>query len=209
MPEDRPDERRDMIPQRIHDSIPDVRLILILRDPVERAVSAYYHYLRKGVWPDWPSMSEVVGSRGMVAEGYYDVHLARWLEFFDDEQLRIFVYEDMFRDEASRAETVRQAFEHIGVDLTFEPTGTNRPINRRMNHFNLRTNQLPRLPKGVIRRAVPRRIQDRYDWGLGVTEAERLALRDEFAPHVERLSTMLGRDFPWPVGHPTETEIST
>lgn len=197
MLEDRPDERRDMVPQRIHDAIPDARLILILRDPVERAVSAYYHFLRKGVWPNWPSLSEVGDKRAIVTEGFYDVHLARWFEVFDREQFRIFIYEDVFRDDASRTSMVRDAFEHIGVDASFEASLTGRAINRRMSHFNLRTNQLPRVPRGLIRRGVPRRAQDRFDWGIGVSEAERAELRTVFEPHVEQLSVMMGRDFPW------------
>lgn len=209
MAEDQPNERRDLIPQRIHDAIPDVKLILILRDPIERAVSAYYHYLRKGKWPNWPSFSDVGDSLATISEGYYDVHLARWLEFFDPDQLQVLVYEEVFRDAASRASAIRRTLEHVGVDASFEPTSTERPVNRRMSHFNLRTNQLPRVPRGLIRRGVPRRVQDRFDWGIGVTEAERAALRPVYEPHVEQLSDMLGRDFPWLARPKAGMEIGT
>ena len=167
IPEDRPDEHRDLIPQRTHDAIPDARLVLILRDPVERAVSAYYHFLRKGSWPGWPSMTEVSDSRGIVSAGFYDVHLAKWLETFDREQLLVFVYEEAFRDDASKRSMVDRTFEHIGVDPSFEPSMPEERLNSRMKLFELRTNQYPRLARGVIRRAVPRSVKERYEWGVG------------------------------------------
>jgi hypothetical protein len=210
IPEDRPDERRDLIPQRIHDAIPDVRLVLILRDPVERAVSAYYHFLRQGVWSGWPSLTDIGDSRGIVSGGFYDTHLTRWLDTFDAEQLLVFVYEEAFRNADSRNSMIEQVFEHIGVEPSFEPTPAERRINSRMSHFGLRTNQFPRLPRGLIRRAVPRSVQDRFDWGIRVTDEERGALRRTYAPHVDRLSSMMGRSFPWPdvdaAGRESESE---
>ena len=211
IPEDRPDERRDLIPQRIHDAIPDVRLVLILRDPVERAVSAYYHFLRKGVWPGWPSLTEVGDSRGIVSGGFYDVHLTRWLDVFNDEQLLVFVYEEAFHDDASKRSMVKQVFEHIGVDDSFEPTPSAERLNSRMSHFELRTNQYPRLPRGALRRIVPRSVQERFAWGLGVTDEERSRLRREYQSHVDQASSMLGRSFPWPgadaVGESSATSV--
>ena len=203
IPEDRPDERRDLIPWRTHDAIPDVRLILILRDPVERAVSAYYHFLRKGTWPGWPSMTDVSDSRGIVSAGFYDVHLTRWLETFDPEQLLVFVYEEAFRDATSKGAMVNRTFEHIGVDTSFAPSLPDERLNSRMRLFDLRTNQYPRVARGVIRRAVPRSVQERYEWGVGVTPDERAALRRLYEPHVDRLSSMLGRSLPWPTGDAT------
>lgn len=198
LPEDDADERRDLVPQRVRDSVPDARLVLLLRDPVERAVSAYYHFLRKRAWPGWPSLADVGDSRGIVSGGFYDVHLERWLEVFDPEQLLVFVYEEAFRDDAAKRSMVERTFAHIGVDPSFEPQPSAERLNARMSHFELRTNQYPRLVRGVLRRAVPRGVQERHDWGIGVTDDERATLRRLYEPHVERLSNMMGRSFPWP-----------
>ena len=36
------------IPKLVHDFNPDMKLILLIRNPVNRAISAYYHHIRKG-----------------------------------------------------------------------------------------------------------------------------------------------------------------
>lgn len=198
IPEDRPDERRDLIPQRIHEAIPEVRLILILRDPVERAVSAYYHFLRKRAWPGWPSLADVGDSRGIISEGFYDTHLTRWLDVFAAEQLLVFVYEEAFRDDDSKNSMVKRVFDHIGVDPAFQPTPAVERLNPRLSNFELRTNPYPRIPRGLIRRAVPGSVQQRFNWGIRVTEQERAALRREYEPHIDRVSRLVGHSVPWP-----------
>ena len=56
------------VPQRIKSQLPDVKLIVLLRDPVERALSQYFHSRRLGLnlWSwrlllppnhsDWPML---------------------------------------------------------------------------------------------------------------------------------------------------------
>ena len=44
-------KRPDLLPdlksiKRLLENFPDVKLVLVLRDPVDRAISAYYHYIR-------------------------------------------------------------------------------------------------------------------------------------------------------------------
>jgi hypothetical protein len=59
----------------------------------------------------------------------------------------------------------------------------------------------------VIRRAVPRSVKERYDWGVGVAPHERAALRRLYEPHVDRLSSMLGRSLPWPTVDAADDEL--
>jgi len=44
----------DEVPCRIKDAYPDVKVILVLRDPVDRAVSAYFHKVKYGRMPILP-----------------------------------------------------------------------------------------------------------------------------------------------------------
>ena len=44
----RPHQNKINIAERIHQLDPDLKLIIILRNPVKRAISAYNHFLRNG-----------------------------------------------------------------------------------------------------------------------------------------------------------------
>src|SRR5690606_33886153 len=43
-----------LAPQRIKDLLPNVKLIILLRDPVERAISQYHHENKKTKWDNMP-----------------------------------------------------------------------------------------------------------------------------------------------------------
>lgn len=92
----------------------DVRLIVCLRDPVDRALSAWAHYALHGeVAPSLP-FREAARYGGIVDMGFYGRHLGRWLAQFDRERLLILSLE---RDIVERpADTLTRIFHHLGVD---------------------------------------------------------------------------------------------
>jgi hypothetical protein len=87
------------VPPRLVRHLPDLRLIAILRDPVRRAISAYYHQVHHGFAPaidinqgllsilngrwkqKYPRTSQI------IAYGKYGTHLDRFAEHFDRNQL--------------------------------------------------------------------------------------------------------------------------
>lgn len=110
---------------RIADWLPDVRIIAILRDPVERAVSAYNHHLRKGRFPPDAPMEEVLFGEhrdlarrhGVIAMGHYHVQLSAYLERFDRDQILVLEFgEDVERRPGPALERV---CEFLRVDPTF------------------------------------------------------------------------------------------
>lgn len=89
------------IPERIAKVIPDVRMIAVLRNPVERAISDINHCVRTGRLGVFSSADRLILSRreqleelGVLSRGRY----ARWLEAyfgeFRREQILVLFYED-------------------------------------------------------------------------------------------------------------------
>lgn len=86
-------------PDAIHLFHPGIKLILMVRDPVERIVSSYAQFLEKHVqngkpYPDLPDMiyledGSVNLSNSMVQTSMYSRHLQRWLKIFPREQIHI------------------------------------------------------------------------------------------------------------------------
>ncbi|NNM32947.1 MAG: hypothetical protein HKO53_07755 [Gemmatimonadetes bacterium] len=123
---------RPEAPRLIHRHAPDCRLLVVLREPVSRTVSAYYHYMRRGHLPAlppdegiplliegafdeaWPRAWEV------LAFSRYGECLDRYLDLFRPEQLCLLVQDDVIRDPSG---ALRRIYEHLGVDADYVPPG--------------------------------------------------------------------------------------
>lgn len=80
---------------------PDVRLILSLRDPVARAISAHYHHFRAGRFPARRSILKSGDAGSLIDIGRYSRHWAYWRERFERANFTIFTLEAVRRDPAA------------------------------------------------------------------------------------------------------------
>lgn len=115
--------------ERIHQHLPDVQIIAILRDPIDRAFSEYWHHWRMGrkLNDDFLSFvrSEDVNAdpqfgdlRDCVRRGLYYRQLEPYFRLFDREQLLILLHEDLRSDARALAQ---RTCEFIGVNSDFAP----------------------------------------------------------------------------------------
>jgi hypothetical protein len=120
-----------LVPQRVAQLLPDVKLIAILRNPVDRALSHYQHEVRGG--RESLSFAEAIEkeSERLAGEeerlrnepyyysfnhhrysytlrGLYARHLRRWLEHFPRSQLLVLQSEWLYRDPAAATEAVHR-----------------------------------------------------------------------------------------------------
>lgn len=115
------------VPKRVLDTLGgDARLVLSLRDPVERAVSAYLHHIALGDLDPTTSLLEAGEYRGLIDIGFYAAHLQNWLHYFPLQQFLVLEFE---RDIVQRpAATLRRVLEFLGVDSTEQIEGCERPV---------------------------------------------------------------------------------
>lgn len=73
------------------------KFILLLRNPVDRAVSAFFHHVRKGRKnvTRFP-LQEAVKWHGIADIGFYGRHLNRWFQTFPKEQFLVLIYEEFY-----------------------------------------------------------------------------------------------------------------
>lgn len=92
---------------------PDLKLIVMLRDPVERAVSAYLHHYRHGALTLDDSILDPRLPLGIIDMGFYQTHLANWGEFYPDSQIHLI---NTMPDSAESAvEIMRSVCQFLGV----------------------------------------------------------------------------------------------
>jgi len=85
-------------PARIHNHLPDVKLIACLRHPTDRAYSHYW--MAQGKDHTEYSFQQVVGQKvpKFIERGQYGEQLERYLDRFARSQLRIVIHEELFAD---------------------------------------------------------------------------------------------------------------
>ena len=109
--------------------MPDLKLIAILRQPIERAISGYFQYMKTGVIPIEPveigmrkilqgEYAHIPRARHVLEFGLYGKHLTHYSEFFPRENFCVIFLEDMKRDAAGQLASI---YDFLGVNRDFHP----------------------------------------------------------------------------------------
>lgn len=175
-----------LVPRRVAAALPNVRLVAMVRDPVNRAFSDYQHRLRQEfehlsfeeaidteeerlrgerekVLADDGYISSNLRRYSYLSRGIYVDQLKEWHRYFDPEQLLILRSEDFFED----------------------PGGLTKQVQRFVG--------LPERELDV--EAITGRNTGGYDEEISPETRHRL--REYFEPHNQRLYDYLGRDLGW------------
>ena len=115
--------------KRIAAAAPDARLIVLLRDPAERAFSAFLHHRRLGLETLTDFEAALAAEDDRLARswlpgwayrrnGLYGENLRPYLELFPRDHLRVVAHETW---SARPREVVRELFSFLGVDPDFIP----------------------------------------------------------------------------------------
>ncbi len=134
------------VPQRIYNLLPNIKLIFLLRNPVDRAYSHYWHEVKFG----WEKLSfeEAISIEkkrilknkqfkrhySYLDRGKYIIQLDRFLKYFNKKQVLILNSNDL---KNKRNETICRVFNFIDVDSSFK-------IN---NHEKKYLGKAPRIKK--------------------------------------------------------------
>lgn len=101
--------------RRIHETLPNVKLVASLRNPADRAFSGFLMRTRRGEAVE-SFYKELTAKSSHVKEGFYYRRLKRYLDLFPREQTKIYLFEE-FKKDAGRI--VTELFGFLGVDTKF------------------------------------------------------------------------------------------
>jgi hypothetical protein len=201
------------VPARIQRHLPEARLVAVLRNPVDRAYSAYSMMRGIGREPlgrfaDALDAEEQRRAEGWepiwhyVRMGLYTEQLRRYDERFAADQLKVLLYDDF---EERPARVLAELFAYLGVDEAFVPDTTARhnvslvPRSSRLHRLTVGRFAPRRAAKAVVPARVRRRLQRRIQAQNLVRPdplepALRARLLETFRPDVLALQDRLGRD---------------
>ena len=173
---------------RVAEVLPQVKLIVLLRNPVDRAYSQYFHAVEHGfetlsfeaaidgeiertaaerdkIVQDEFYQSHAFRHRSYLSRGIYVEQLQAWMELFPREQFLILKSEEFYTDPAA---TFKRVLAFLGIrEMELEPE---------QQDFKLYNNNI---------------YSSRMDAAL------RKRLIEYFEPHNARLYDLLGIDFGW------------
>jgi len=193
----------------IRSAIPEAKIIMILRDPAERAYSQYLQYAASGLVKR--SFREQIerGARNSRREfdplypfleyGLYYGQVKACLELFPSANVQISLYEEVWSDTAGFLNAI---FEYLNVDSRFRADVSRRNLQRRAPrlltcHYLLKKSGIaPRLNM-CIPKAIRARVRScffkTYD-SLRLEAPDRRYLCDYYRDDVGKLSALLDRD---------------
>jgi len=111
--------------KRIGETLPEVRLICCLREPVGRLVSGYV-YNRTTVLRSGVSLASYAAQEEIATQFEYYHHLNRYIDSFGRDKVLVVFYEDMVEDPQAFMCTI---YRFLGVDDAFVPPNLHERIN--------------------------------------------------------------------------------
>jgi hypothetical protein len=209
--------RSPWAPRRIAEDHPDAKIMLCLRNPIDRAFSHYWHEKKKGKINF--EFEEVLENYDLysswIEPGFYAKHIERYLQYFDREQVLCMHFETLQDDEV---EFIRQILRFAGVDENFEPSWLNKKSNEAGGRRTI-TNRMWRGLKGAVAQSelesIARRLQldkaaqhletlptvgsflkDKQEYEQGIPSELREELVALCEPEIQRLENLLDIRFP-------------
>jgi len=195
-------------PARIKAHLPQVKLIAILRNPVDRAYANYLHLVRDGREPcdDFQTALGLEATRRQqdwewfwdyTAIGLYGCQLARYFQHFGRTQVRIFLYEDLNNNPQQLLHSI---FEFLEVDPAFEPDISLRPNksgipkNKLLHHLLTKPNPLKNSFKSLFSPELRQWVQHYNLTRPPLAPPVRHQLQAFYRADLLRCQDLLGRD---------------
>lgn len=196
-------------PAMIYQYIPKAKLIAILRNPADRAYSAYTFSIQGGSENNRnfaqalkAEEEKIPVNRFYKNVGFYATHLQRFYQQFPKEQIKIFLYEDL---KNNRQQLLKDLYNFLEVDPNFTPkmdqqfNVTRKPKSRLLNNFLSKSNPLRNLLIKITPDKV-RNMLNLYQRNLAgskfppIPEKIKIELLTEYRESILQLQDMINRD---------------
>ncbi|RMH01038.1 MAG: hypothetical protein D6706_02675 [Chloroflexi bacterium] len=128
-------------PARLQAYNPDLKLIYIMRQPVERVISGYAHDLVRG-WIKEPPETAVFDYPCYINRSRYAVQIRPYRRHFPPENILLLIFEDYIADQTT---TLHQVARFLGIDPHAFPTDEPVVRHQTTGHWYLRHDTIRKL----------------------------------------------------------------
>lgn len=195
---------------RIKQYLPKAKLIVVLRNPIERAYSDHLMHLRDAI--GYRSLSEQIKHSSyksfILRKGFYYIPLKYYFEQFGQEQIRVFFYDDLCENPQN---FMQEMYQYLGVNDTFTPNTArkaqvakipkNKTLNNLLQRKNILRNTAAKIMKTVMAVEARQKLRDRLinlnsqaKKALPLSTEERQQLIELYREDVLNLQDLLEKD---------------
>ncbi len=197
-------------PERIRRRIPDAKLIAVLRNPTDRAYSAFLHTVRSGREPLTDFARALGEEEARIREnwhpvfhykqrGFYYDQLRRYFDAFGPDRIGVYLYEDLRTNPLG---VLRDIFGFLGVeDETFVPemsveyNVSGVPRNKAVHSLVRKANALTPALKRILPFGLRQRIKGRvFAKPPPLPVEQRMELVELYREDILKLEGLIGRD---------------
>jgi hypothetical protein len=200
-------------PKRIKDKVNNARIIIILRNPIDRAFSHYLMNVSAGfqnktfldaLISDYNKEIKALGVAFLYIElGMYYEQIRRYFQTFDREMIKVIIFEEFIQ----RTQPILvEILEFLGLPPDI-PSNINNVYNRfflpgspisRIIYNNKFANKISaRIPESRLKSKVKRIVLGKSLQKPSMSEEARRFLAKFYEEDVEKLKGLLGRDLQW------------
>ena len=195
--------------QLIHDIVPNAKIIMALRDPLERTFSHYLQFHTLGT--ETISFSELIKkinnlegeySKRIFESGLYSKQVQRYLNIFGSNQVKVLIFEEFIED-------VEKAVKEVLIFLGINAQLSTKVTNAYRSFPSLRMSFLRPVIRNNTVRTIAKKLSPRWRRILvemSVTRGkpkpklsndDRLLLEEFYINDVLELEKILKRSLPW------------
>lgn len=204
--------RDPQTPQLIHEKIPNAKIIIMLRDPVERSFSHNLHRVRRGINNSFNlSLKKYIETKDIQSEFFrlmvypslYYKQVKIYQETFGLENVKIIIFEEFIQN---TTQSVKEVLEFLGVKSEV-PTNINKTYNPYLEPKNkfafpiIESTPIKKILTTLLPQRIRGSVREKFFTKTGtkpkLDKETREKLIELYNPEVQKLKTLLGRDLPW------------
>ena len=191
---------------------PDSKILISVRNPIERAHSAYFSY--QFMKPTKQKFLEMVKAHqnlinqkifyidSILESGFYTKSIIRFQETFGKENVKIIIFEDYIKN---TNKNINSILNFLGIndkmDLTEQSKGSYRVPKNFFSKILLDSKSFRKLSTILIPTVMRQKLGDKYFLNQvkkpEMLDNERNYLRELYNDEVNELEKILGKDLPW------------
>ena len=211
----------EQAPALIKHYLPNVKMIAMLRHPTDRAFSAFAHMVRDGREETDDFRTALTREPARIRNnweplwhyksmGFYGAQLSRYLDAFDRDQIRVYIYDDFM---AQPLAVMQDIYRFVGVDAAFVPDMSEKynvstiARSRRLQDMMMGKSRVRSALRSLVPASARSRIRDfivqHNSRRLRLAAEARRELTNDYKDDIGLLGSLLGRDLSHWVNVPT------